>query len=142
MASYTVVEASGDILADLVESNVDILIANEDEAAVFTGYSDESKALSALSAKTNIAVLNVGARGSYISQAGDIVAVKAMGKGDVHDTTGAGDLWAAGFLFGLVSGFPIEMCGRLGAACGYEVCRVIGAKIPEDGWKRVRKLLF
>jgi sugar/nucleoside kinase (ribokinase family) len=141
LASYTVVEASGEILDELVEAYVDILIANEDEAAAFTGHSDENKALRALAAKADVAVLNVGPRGSFIAQAGNTFAVKPMGQGGVRDTTGAGDLWAAGFLFGLVKGYPIEQCGRLGAACGYEVCQVIGAKIPDDGWKRIKKLL-
>lgn len=142
LASYTVVKASGEILDELVETYVDILIANEDEAAAFTGHSDESQALSALAAKADIAVLNVGPRGSYIAQAGNTFAVKPGGDGGVQDTTGAGDLWAAGFLFGLVKGYPIEKCGQLGAACGYEVCQVIGAKIPDDGWKRIRRLVI
>jgi sugar/nucleoside kinase (ribokinase family) len=140
LASYTVVKASGEILDELVETYVDILIANEDEAAAFTGHSDERQALSALAAKADIAVLNVGPRGSYLAQGGNTVAVKPMGHGGVQDTTGAGDLWAAGFLFGLVKGYPLERCGRLGAACGYEVCQVIGARIPDDGWRRIRRL--
>ena len=141
LASYTVVEAAGDILDDLVRTYVDILIANEDEAAAFTGHTDEKQALSALADKADIAVLNVGPRGSHIARAGKTVRIKPAGDGSVQDTTGAGDLWAAGFLFGLVDGCPIEKSGRLGAACGYEVCRVIGAKIPEDGWKRIKRLL-
>jgi sugar/nucleoside kinase (ribokinase family) len=64
-----------------------------------------------------------------------------MGDGKALDTTGAGDLWAAGFLFGLVNGYSIDQCGRLGSACGYEVCQVIGAGIPADGWKRIKNLL-
>ena len=140
LASYTVVEASAEILDELVETYVDILIANEDEAAAFTGHSDESQALNALASKAEIAVLNVGPRGSYIAQAGNVFAVKPGGDGGILDTTGAGDLWAAGFLYGLVNGYPIEKCGQLGAACGYEVCRVIGAKISADGWRRIRRL--
>ena len=57
------------------------------------------------------------------------------------DTTGAGDLWASGFLYGLVEGYPLEKCGELGSACGYEVCQVVGASIPDDGWQRIRKIL-
>ena len=60
LASYTVVEASREILDELVETYVDILIANEDEAAAFAGHSDERQALSALASKADIAVLNVG----------------------------------------------------------------------------------
>jgi sugar/nucleoside kinase (ribokinase family) len=77
-----------------------------------------------------------------VTHAGDTIVVNPMGDGSALDTTGAGDLWAAGFLFGLVNGYSIEQCGRLGSACGYEVCQVIGANIPTGGWKRIRKLLI
>ncbi len=141
LASFTVVEESKELLEYLVETYVDILIANEGEAEAFTGHTDERQALEALAAKTDIAVLKVGPRGSYVTHAGDTIAVKPMGDGNALDTTGAGDLWAAGFLFGLVKGYSIEQCGRLGSACGYEVCQVIGANIPDDGWNRIKKLL-
>jgi sugar/nucleoside kinase (ribokinase family) len=55
------------------------------------------------------------------------------------DTTGAGDLWASGFLFGLVNGYSLEQCGNLGSACGFEVCQVVGANIPEQGWQRIKE---
>jgi sugar/nucleoside kinase (ribokinase family) len=142
LASYTVVAESKALLEHLVEDYVDILIANEDEAEAYTGYDDERRALEALGAKADIAVLKIGPRGSYVMHAGDTIIVDPMGDGSALDTTGAGDLWAAGFLFGLVNGYSIEQCGRLGSACGYEVCRVIGANIPADGWARIRKLLL
>ena len=135
------VEASRELLDYLVETYVDILIANEDEAEAFTGHKDERQALEALGAKTDIAVLKVGSRGSYVTHGAKSIAVSPMGDGTALDTTGAGDLWAAGFLFGLVKGYSIEQCGRLASACGYEVCQVIGASIPQDGWNRIRKLL-
>jgi sugar/nucleoside kinase (ribokinase family) len=70
-----------------------------------------------------------------------ILPIRPAGNGQAIDSTGAGDLWAAGFLYGLVSGFPLEKCGELGSACGYEVCQVLGASIPEAGWERIRKLV-
>jgi sugar/nucleoside kinase (ribokinase family) len=141
LASFTVVEASKHILEDLVRDYVDILIANEDEARVFTGHNDEAKAFSSLAQKTATAVLKVGSRGSYISHKGKTARVGIMGSGAAIDTTGAGDLWASGFLYGLFNGYPIDKAGRLAAACGYEVCQVVGAQIPAEGWERIRKLL-
>jgi sugar/nucleoside kinase (ribokinase family) len=141
LASFTVVEQSLVLLKKLVADYVDILIANEDEARAFSGQSDENLALRALAGKANIAVLKVGPRGSRISYAGETIPIQAIGDGTALDTTGAGDLWAAGFLFGLVNGYPLEKCGRLGSACGYEVCQVIGANIPNEGWNRIKKLL-
>jgi sugar/nucleoside kinase (ribokinase family) len=141
LASFTVVEASKTFLKKIVKDFVDILIANEDEAKTFTGHRDETKAMRSLSDSAQIAALKVGERGSYISHDGKIIYIDAMGSGAAVDTTGAGDLWASGFLFGLVNGYGLEKCGKLGSACGYEVCQVVGANIPDDGWQRIKKLL-
>ncbi len=139
LASFNVVEESKDQLTELVENYVDILIANEDEAFAFTGHRDEKKALDALGKKADLAVLKVGARGSYIKYKDKIVKSNAVNIGAVVDTTGAGDLWASGFLFGLVKGFSLEKCGQLGSICGAEVCNVIGANIPEQNWAKIKK---
>jgi len=138
LASFTVVEASKNFLESIVRDYVDILIANEDEAFAFTGHTDEKKALETLSKKADIAVLKVGKRGSYISHGGDFIKIEPKGSGDALDTTGAGDLWAAGFLYGLINKYPIDKCGDLGSICGYEVCQVVGANIPDEGWMRIK----
>lgn len=141
LASFTVVEASKQLLDDICDRYVDILIANEDEARAFTGHSDEKQALTALAGISDCAVLKVGKRGSHVSCNGTTVTVDRMGDGSALDTTGAGDLWAAGFLYGLANGYPLEKCGELGSACGYEVCQVIGAQISEDGWERIKSII-
>jgi sugar/nucleoside kinase (ribokinase family) len=141
LASFTVVEQSKLLLKDIINDFVDILMANEDEALAYTGYSDEIKAVKSMAESTHIAVLKVGKRGSYIAHNGKPIKVEPIGDGEAVDTTGAGDLWASGFLFGLVNGFSLKKCGKLGSACGYEVCQVIGANISEDGWQRIKKLL-
>ncbi|MBD3390763.1 MAG: adenosine kinase, partial [Chitinivibrionales bacterium] len=138
LASFTVVEAAADILDELVCEYVDILLANEDEARAFTGCDDEAAALNVLEKKAPITVVKKGKRGSLISVDGRGYEFGIKGSGEAVDTTGAGDLWASGFLFGLVHGLPIERCGELAAACGYEVCQVVGAAIPDDGWDRIR----
>ena len=140
LASYTVVEASKKILGDIIRDYVDIVIANEDESAAYTGERDEARALAILAQEAEIAVVKIGKRGSLIAHHGEITRIGIMGSGDALDTTGAGDLWAAGFLYGLAHGYTVEQAGRLGAACGYEVCRVVGAHIPDEGWKRIEKL--
>ena len=142
LSSFTVVQDFKKLLENEIVPDVDILIANEDEARAFTGYSEEDMAINALSAKAEIAVLKIGKRGSYIAHQGQVIHIPPMGDGAAADTTGAGDLWAAGFLYGLVNGYPLEKCGEIASACGYEVCQVVGAKIPEDGWDRIKKLLI
>ncbi len=137
LASFTVVEAFMDILPGLIEKYVDILIANEDEARAYTGHTEPDAALSALFSTASIAVLKLGEKGSMVATKDGITKIPPAGEGDVVDTTGAGDLWAAGFLFGLAHGLSLQECGRLASACGYEVCRVIGARIDDSGWKRI-----
>ncbi|MBL0700992.1 MAG: adenosine kinase [Desulfosarcina sp.] len=138
LASFTVVEEFHSMFERIVHDFVDILIANEDEARAFTGYADESKAIQALAEKAGVAVLKVGKRGSYIAETGNIIKIEPVGSGGAIDTTGAGDLWASGFLFGLLNEYPLEKCGKLASACGYEVCQVMGADIPEKGWQRIK----
>ncbi len=141
LASFTVVEAARSILKEIVHEYVDILIANEDEVRAYTGTSDEAKALELLSQEAAVAVLKLGKRGSVVAMDGRTVMIERHGNGEALDTTGAGDLWASGFLHGLVSGCSLENAGRLGSACGYEVCQVIGAQIPVEGWQRVLRFL-
>lgn len=141
LAAFTVVEAAKDILDEIVRDYVDILLANEDEAKAFTGIEDEEESLKKLSENVEIAVLKVGKRGSYISYKGEVTKVGIIGDGNAVDTTGAGDLWASGFLYGVLNGFSVEKCGEIASACGYEVVQVVGAHIPADGWRRIRDIV-
>jgi sugar/nucleoside kinase (ribokinase family) len=141
LASFNVVKESYEQLHHIVASYVDILIANEDEALAYTGHKDEARAIEGLAANVEIAVLKVGKRGSFIASRNQVVPIQPKTGAPVIDTTGAGDLWAAGFLYGLVNGYALEQSGELGSACGYEVCQVMGANIPDAGWERIRKLV-
>jgi sugar/nucleoside kinase (ribokinase family) len=141
LASFNVVAEALPVLTRLVEAYVDILIANEDEAEAFTGEGNEMKALKAMGNKASLAALKVGARGSFLIHGGEVTRVIPRTGATPVDTTGAGDLWAAGFLYGLVKGHSLQKCGELGSVCGYEVCQVVGASIPDAGWDRVMKLL-
>jgi sugar/nucleoside kinase (ribokinase family) len=141
LASFEVVNASKDILQDLIKEYVDILIANEDEAKAYTGESDENAAIKKLSADVAYAVLKVGSRGSYVSHNNTVSRIAPIKGNAPVDTTGAGDLWAAGFLYGIANGLSIEKSGRLGSMCGYEVCQVMGAQIPEQVWEKIRAVI-
>ena len=138
LASFNVVEQSSDFLHDLVAEYVDILIANEDEAYAYTGKRDPAETLEALKRGVDLAVLKLGPSGSLIGVDSTAAAVQAFGNGRALDTTGAGDLWASGFLYGLVNNRPLRQCGELGSLCGYEVCQVMGAHIPDERWEAIR----
>lgn len=141
LASFTIVNEEKKFLYQIIEEFVDILLANEDEAAAFTGCEDELDTVKILGEKAEIGILKVGERGSYIAANDNIIKVDPHGSSGVVDTTGAGDLWASGFLFGLAEGYSLEECGKIGSACGYEVCRVIGASIPDEGWNRIHNII-
>ncbi|PIE61736.1 MAG: adenosine kinase [Desulfobacterales bacterium] len=141
LASFEVVNAAKDILPNLIKEYVDILIANEDEAYAYTGHKDETKALNALCENMTYAVLKLGERGSWISKNDEITRIQPVKGARAVDTTGAGDLWAAGFLYGIAHGFSIEKAGQLASTCGYEVCQVMGAHISDAVWKKIRATL-
>jgi sugar/nucleoside kinase (ribokinase family) len=141
LASFNVVEQAGPFLKDMVARYVDILIANEDEARAYTGHADEDRALQALAEGVCLAVLKLGPRGSRVAHDGRNIAIAPLACGDAVDSTGAGDLWASGFLYGLAAGLNIEKSGEIASACGREVCRVMGAAIPEDVWEDIRKII-
>lgn len=138
LASFTVVESAGELLHEQVCKYVDILIGNEDEAIAYTGASNAREALRSMAAEAGLVAIKRGSEGSFIKDSEKEWHIPAQSGENVIDTTGAGDLWAAGFLYGLTQNWSMDRSGTLASACGYEVCSVIGAQIPEAGWVRIR----
>lgn len=136
LASFEVVNASKDFLPDLLRDYVDIVFANEDEAAAFCGpdrsFPEMARQLNTL---VPTAAVKVGKQGAWIAQHNaDPFHVPALPNVTAIDTTGAGDLWAAGFLFGWRSGWPIQQSAELAAKLGAAVVQVIGSTIPDPLW--------
>jgi len=133
LASFEVVNVVKDMLPALLTDYVDIVFANEDEAKAFTGHTDPVKAMEDLSKYCTTAIVKVGKDGAFLHDDGLSVKVWANTV-DAIDTTGAGDLWQAGFLFGFLQGKTLATCGEYGSVLGAEVVQVMGAAIPEDRW--------
>ena len=140
LASYNVVEANLDFLQKIVPDYVDILFANQEEAYALTGQKAE-KAVTSLSSDVEIAVVKEGASGSWIQQEANKLHVPAM-KVNCVDTTGAGDLYAAGFLYGLINGKDLYTCGKYGTMLAGHVIQNIGAKIQDEDWAKIRASLL
>jgi len=136
MASFNVVEANLDFLKRLVSEYVDIVFANEEEAKAFTGKQPR-EALTEIAAQCDLAIVKVGRDGSWVQKGQEVVRIEASPVNAI-DTTGAGDVYASGFLYGLANGFSLENCGKLGATMAAEVIQVIGAKIPEESWPQIQ----
>ena len=132
LASYNVVAENLDFLRRVSKEYVDIIFANEEEAKAFTGKEAEAAA-EELAAMCDIAVVKVGKRGSIIRQ-GDKEYRTGIIDANCIDTTGAGDYYAAGFMFGLASGYSLDRCGWLGALLSGKVIESLGAQISPENW--------
>lgn len=137
LASYNVVAAKLDEFKELLEKYVDIAFANEDEARSFTGL-DPEKALARIAEKSNIAVVKVGKEGSFIKRGHELIKAGSLPV-TCKDTTGAGDLYASGFLYGYANDLPLDKCGAIGALLAGNVITIIGARLNESKWKSIRR---
>jgi sugar/nucleoside kinase (ribokinase family) len=113
---------------ELVEHHVDVLFANELEICALYQANDFSAAVARVRRHCEVAALTRSARGSVVVGGDEIYVVDAHPVDAVKDTTGAGDLYAAGFLFGLSRGLGLAICGRLGALAAAEVISHVGAR--------------
>ena len=122
------VERSREDYLAMIQSDFDILFCNHDEAqALFPGKSFD-EVLDLLQGQCEIIAITCGSKGSIILTAQERISVEAIWVHAVVDTTGAGDLYAAGFLYGYTRGLPLSECGRLGSACASDIITHLGAR--------------
>ncbi|MDR0385088.1 MAG: adenosine kinase [Prevotellaceae bacterium] len=137
LASYNVVDENMAFLYSIINNYTDIVFANRAEAKSLTGKNPE-KAIEVLSDLCDIAVVKIGAKGSLIRQGSTTLKAPAVDIGKPVDLTGAGDLYASGFLYGLLSGKDLETCAKMGTVCASKIIQVIGTKLPLDVWESLR----
>lgn len=135
LASYNVVEAQRDFLSRIIPEYVDIVFANEEEAKAYTGLNPYD-ALKTIAEQCDVAIVKIGKEGSLILADGetykiDIIPVKTL------DTTGAGDQYAAGFLYGYINRLGYKKCGRIGALLAGKVIENYGARISNNLWDEI-----
>jgi sugar/nucleoside kinase (ribokinase family) len=137
MASYNVVESNEAFFHNLVDRYVDIVFANESEARAFTKM-EPREALDSLAAQCEIAIVKVGKNGSMVKQGDEYHFIEAW-PADTIDATGAGDTYAAGFLYAHSLGMPLKVCGEVGSIIAAKVVEVIGTKIDVPRWKDAKR---
>ena len=115
---------------DLVANRVDILFANEAELLALFETDDIEAALAEVSGMVDLAAITLGAQGSVVVRGTDRISSSAASVARVVDTTGAGDLYAAGFLYGLTRDLPLGECARIAGLAAAEVISHFGAR-PE-----------
>ena len=137
MASYNVVESNAAFLHNLVDKYVDIVFANESESRAFTKLSSAEEGLEELSKHCSIAVVKVGKNGSWVRSGQERYYIPAWPAEPV-DGTGAGDTYAAGFLYAHSLGMPLKVCGEIGSIIAAKVVEVVGTKIDVPRWKAAK----
>jgi sugar/nucleoside kinase (ribokinase family) len=139
LASFEVVNVARDWIFQQLRAGVDVVFANEDEARALFGaerdYEDYARELAAFG---GVAAVKMGKDGAWVARGDEMHRIFPVSVDQVVDTTGAGDAWAAGFLFGHLRGRPLPYAGAIGSMLGAETVRHLGASVPDIHWPRLR----
>ena len=140
LSSFEVVNASRDWLFGQFRKGIDIVFANEDEIrALFQDQTSDYATLARQLANQGVlAAVKVGKDGAWIAHESQLHRIAPLAVADVVDTNGAGDAWAAGFLFGHLRGWPLPAAGALASLMGAETVMHMGPIIPDTHWQVVR----
>ena len=141
LASFNVVEENLEFLRGIVAKYIDIVFANEDEARVFSGEAEPINALQYISEMCDLAVVKIGTKGALIKHKGEVIHIGIMAAAKRVDTTGAGDFYAAGFLYGMCEGLSLRQCGTIGAITAGKVIEVVGPTLGEEAWSDIEVLV-
>ena len=136
LANYNIVNAYKGLLEEVIPQYVDILFANASEAEAFTGLPAQ-EAVKALEKQVHVALVTLGKDGSLIGSEGKFYHVDAEG-GKPVDTTGAGDNFAAGFLYGQAVGASLVQSAQIGSMLSGYVIDVVGPQVPADKWEQIK----
>lgn len=136
LGSYNIVMENLDFLQHIVSSHVDIIFANEEEARAFTG-NEPAEALNKLAQICKIAIVKVGRQGSFV-KSGEKSWQIGISKHKTVDTTGAGDFYAAGFLYGIAAGYDIPEAAHIGKLLSGNIVSVVGVRLPDSRWEKIR----
>lgn len=132
MASYNIVEATRDFLLEILPKYVDIVFANEEEAKALLNVGPE-EALGKIASWVDTVIVKVGSKGSWIQRGDEKEFVPAL-KVNCIDTTGAGDLYASGFIYGLIKNLSLRAAGEIGTLLAGNVIQVVGPKMDSPKW--------
>jgi len=140
LSSFEVVNATRDWMFRQFGHGIDIVFANEDEIkALYPGETADYEALTRKLAALGVtAAVKLGRDGAWVARGSEIHRMPPVLLTDVLDTNGAGDAWAAGFLYGFLRDFPLNKCGAIAAIMGSETVRHLGPLIPDTVWKEVK----
>lgn len=140
LADSGVISRHKETIQKVIEEYVDVLFANETEAEKFTGEKDPKIAIDILSKLCRIAVVKLGENGSLVKRGEEVVDVKII-KRKAIDSTGAGDMYAAGFLFALNRTNDLELVSEVASYASAKIVEQFGAKLKDPIKDDVEKIL-
>lgn len=140
LSSFEVVGASRAWLFSQFRKGIDVVFANEDEIrALFEDQTSDFPMLARrLAGHGVLAAVKVGKDGAWIANGSELHRIEPIKVANVIDTNGAGDAWAAGFLFGYLRNWPLPQCGALASILGAETVMHMGPIIPQTHWEVLR----
>jgi len=118
-----------DQFIELIEGPVDLLFCNEQEARALTGFDDPVECAREIHKHAENVALTLGDNGSILMHEGNIIAVESVPVQAI-DTTGAGDIYAAGVLYGITNGLSWQQAGHLGSHAASQIVSQLGARLP------------
>jgi sugar/nucleoside kinase (ribokinase family) len=141
LSSFEVVNVARDWIMAQLKQGVHVVFANEDEARALFQNEDSYEAYARkLASYGGIACVKIGKDGAWVARGSELHRIAPVKVSRVVDTTGAGDAWAGGFLYGYLRGLSLASAGAIGSALGAECVQHLGPAIPEMHWTRLRQL--
>lgn len=136
LSSFEIIRQFHEPLMKLLSKYVDIVFANEDEVKALTGLGIFEGCVK-LQEICPIAVVLIGKEGCLVGHQGEIFHSPGF-PADLVDSTGAGDLFASGFLYGYLQGYPLKKCAKIGNRLGAAIVEVEGAELSSEKWQMIR----
>jgi sugar/nucleoside kinase (ribokinase family) len=141
LSSFEVVNVARDWILDQLKQGVEVVFANEDEIrALFQKDASYDAYARKLAGYGGVACVKIGKDGAWVAKGEELFRIQPVKVSSVIDTTGAGDAWAGGFLYGYLRGYSLAAAGALGSALGAECVQHLGPAIPDMHWPRLRQL--
>lgn len=139
MASSHIAEGHREFLKRMIKKHVDVLFANDLEAFSYTGNEPE-RGIRSMAKDCDLVVIKKGSKGSMVQRGSEFYSLAAAPSRMVDDT-GAGDMYAAGFLYGLLKNYHLTHCGKIASFLASKVLEVEGARLSPDKWRNVKKMI-
>ncbi|MGL5273806.1 MAG: adenosine kinase [Phocaeicola sp.] len=138
LASYNIVEEEREFLITLIAKYVDIVFANEAETDAFSGGKELLQSVEEIASLCSVVVIKLGSKGSFVKKGTEKIKIEIPVVSNVVDTTGAGDFYAAGFLYGLTCGYSLDKCCFIGSILSSYVIQEIGTALSDEVWDEIK----